>query len=535
MRMSAPMFAVAILSLLLCWTAGCDRGGGPEPSPADPQAGDEAAPESPVAGDSVPEEINVLCGTSFGPPMEELKDRYKKATGGEVILTFGGSEDHLPKVKLKSTGDVYVSHTPYMQYTRDANAMLREVEVGFLAPVLVAQKGNPKGLERIEDLAQPGLKVVLPNPDYSTCGEMVFGLLEKKGIKDAVMANVGNDLVKHHAQVGNQLKLGARDAGIMWNGVAHNFLDSIELVPIPYEYDEEIRVAVMGLSYTKKKESVERFLDFVAKHGKDVFQAYNYVKVEPGSDEAESETPTPEPSADEAATDDLGPGRLLLFCGAGLRPPVAEAVEQFTASRNTTIECDYAGSEVQLSRIKLTGRGDLYMPGDVHYVNLAADQGLIRSQQDVCYFVPVIMVRKGNPKDIRNLKDLVRPGIKLGLGDPKACAIGRTASTIFEKSGIDESNLPVAFRAVTVNELGNHVQLGTLDAAIVWDAVAAQFADDAETVAIPAEQNVISTVGVGVLKSSEHPQHASAFVDYLTSAEGRATFRKHGYTVDSPL
>jgi len=224
------------------------------------------------------DEIKVLCGSSFRDPMEKLVEWYEKETGNHVALVFGGSEDHLPKVKTKSIGDAFVSHTPYMQYTKDADALLREVEVGFLAPVLVVRKGNPEKLQRIEDLARPGLKVVLPNPEYSTCGEMVSKLLDAKQIKEAVLKNVGNDLVKHHSEVGNQLKLGARDAGIMWNGVAHNYLDSIEIIPGPYEYEETIRVAVMGLSYSKKPEKLETFLDFVEKHGKEVFTEFGYVK-----------------------------------------------------------------------------------------------------------------------------------------------------------------------------------------------------------------------------------------------------------------
>ena len=224
------------------------------------------------------EEIEILCGTSFRPPMEELLKLYEKKTGGRAVLALGGSEDHLPKVKLKAMGDVYVTHTPYMQYTKEADALLREVQVGFLAPVLVAAKGNPKKLARFEDLARPGLRVVLPNPKYSTCGEMVFKLLEKKKIQGAVLKNVGNDLVKHHATVGNHVKLGALDAGIMWNGVAHNFRDAIDIIPLPYEYDNEIRVAAVGLSYTKRREAVQEFLDFVEKHGQRIFTEFGYVK-----------------------------------------------------------------------------------------------------------------------------------------------------------------------------------------------------------------------------------------------------------------
>jgi len=103
-------------------------------------------------------------------------------------------------------------------------------------------------------------------------------LLDKKGIKDAVLKNVDGAMVRDHAKVGNHLKLGTRDAGIMWNGVAKNFADDIEIVEVPYEYDQEIGVSVMGLSYTKNKDKVEKFLDFVDKHGKDVFAEFGYVK-----------------------------------------------------------------------------------------------------------------------------------------------------------------------------------------------------------------------------------------------------------------
>lgn len=224
------------------------------------------------------DEIMVLCGTSFGPPTEKLIEMFKKETGVKAVISFGGSEDLLPQVKIGRVGDVFITHDPYMKYTKDEGAMLRWIHVGHVAPALVVKKGNPKKLKRFEDLARPGLRVLLPNPDYSTCGEMVFGLMKKKGNKEAVLKNVGNAMFRSHADIGNKMKLGAGDAAIMWKGVAHNYRDAIEIVPYPYEYDEEIRVGVIGLSYTKNKAEVERFLKFVDKHGKAVFKEFGYVK-----------------------------------------------------------------------------------------------------------------------------------------------------------------------------------------------------------------------------------------------------------------
>jgi len=251
----------------------------PTTSPAAPEtAADSAAPSEAAPAPSPAGELVILCGTSFRPPTEKLVEMYKQETGQTAVLSFGGSEELLPQVKLKAGGDLFITHDPYLDKTEEFGAMLRWVRVGYLAPCLVVPKGNPKKIAKIEDLAKPGLQVLLNNPEYSTCGEMVMALLEKKGIKDQVLANVGNAMFKHHSEIGTKLQLGFGDAGIMWNGVAHNFLDAVEVVPAPYEYDQEVRVGVIGLSYAQNKERVEAFLKFAEQHGEKVFTEFGYVK-----------------------------------------------------------------------------------------------------------------------------------------------------------------------------------------------------------------------------------------------------------------
>lgn len=231
--------------------------------------GKEAAQES---------KLVILCGNSFIPPTEVLIAEFKARTGVDGIFTTGGSEDLLPNVKAKSLGDIFITHDPYLDYTKDVGAYADEMPVGFVAPVLVVQKENPEKLRRIEDLTRPGLRVALSNPKYSTCGEMVFRLLEKKGIKDKVMKNVGNRLTKGHSNLGNLIKTQAVDAVVMWNGVANTFKEHLEVVRTPYEYDSEIRVRVIGLNYSKRPKVVKQFMEFVRAEGEQIFAEHGYVK-----------------------------------------------------------------------------------------------------------------------------------------------------------------------------------------------------------------------------------------------------------------
>jgi len=238
----------------------------------------------------------------------------------------------------------------------------------------------------------------------------------------------------------------------------------------------------------------------------------------------------------ESTKERAGEKELLLYCGAGIRPPVAELTETFSREHGVKIVTDFAGSEVLISKIKLIRRGDLYMPGDKYYVEQAAKEGMIHSSKKVCYFVPTILVQKGNPKEIHTLEGLLKPGVKLGLGDAKACAIGRKCKKIFAENNIPwadvEKNLK--FQSQTVNELGMQIQAKSLDAVIVWDAIARYYSEYGDEVAIPVEQNVISTVDIGVLKFTKDRELAEKFVAFLTSGRGQEIFRKHNYSTEVP-
>jgi len=234
--------------------------------------------------------------------------------------------------------------------------------------------------------------------------------------------------------------------------------------------------------------------------------------------------------ADEAAQE------LIVYCGAGLRLPMSEMIQAFEQQNRAKIAVDYAGSEMLLGKITLAMRGDVYIPGDKHYVDQADEKGWVTGRKMLCYFVPVILVAQSNPKRITALGDLMKPNIRLGLGDPNACAIGRKTWKILNKNGISQDDLHenLIYQSLTVNDLGVQVKTGNLDVAIVWDAVAAQYADVTEQVEIPTEHNVISTIEGAVLSFSEHKELAARFVDFLASDKGRAIFQKYHYTVEQP-
>jgi molybdate transport system substrate-binding protein len=143
----------------------------------------------------------------------------------------------------------------------------------------------------------------------------------------------------------------------------------------------------------------------------------------------------------------------------------------------------------------------------------------------------VLIVQPGNPKKIKTLQDLTKPGIRIGLGDPEAVAIGRAArETMVKAGGWEKAKKNVVMTAQNVSELSNAVKLKQVDAAIVWNAIAAMYnTKELATVTIPAKQAVCSPVPVGVVAYTKFPKEAKAYMEFLASPEATKIFLKHGF------
>ncbi len=245
-------------------------------------------------------------------------------------------------------------------------------------------------------------------------------------------------------------------------------------------------------------------------------------------------TPTPVTTVSPTSLQTAAPtgtSSVMVYSGAGMRKPMDEIGTVFEQKYGVAVNYNYAGSNTLLSQIELTQEGDVYMPGATMYIETAKEKGFVDYEQNVAYHVPVIAVPEGNPANITCLEDLTTPGVKVVLGDPKAAACGKIAKQILEKNGIfDAVDANVIACAATVNELVVYTCMGTTDASIIWKASLVGTENETDTIEIPKEQNIIKIIPIGTLTFSESQNMAKQFVDFVTSAEGKAIFEKHGFT-----
>jgi molybdate transport system substrate-binding protein len=228
-------------------------------------------------------------------------------------------------------------------------------------------------------------------------------------------------------------------------------------------------------------------------------------------------------------------GRLTVFAGAASQPATKEVARLFTAETGIPVDCTFGGSGTVLNQIRIEHFGDIYLPGSDDYMDKAEQEGLVDpvSRRVVCWLLPVICVPKGNPKQIKGLADLARPGLRVTIGDPRSVCLGSIAKAALEKAGIYAAvEKRVVTYAADCQQVANLIRMDEVDAAIGYDVFQRQSPDLMD--AIPFAGATAVNVPAAVVTFSKHKVEAQRFADYLAGPKGREVFTRHGYTVDKP-
>ncbi|MGM0471109.1 MAG: molybdate ABC transporter substrate-binding protein [Bacillota bacterium] len=222
---------------------------------------------------------------------------------------------------------------------------------------------------------------------------------------------------------------------------------------------------------------------------------------------------------------------LLVYCGAGLKKPMQELGQQFEAKYGIKVDYQFNGSGALFNQIKTVQSGDLYMPGDVWYLDQLEEtkyQGAsdyIYQSQPVAYHTPVVVTPNSNPAGIKEFNDLAKSDLKAILGD-ESVAIGRITKKILSK--VDFTVDPIA-KMGTVNQVAMTLAMGQGEAGIVWRANYDIFSDRLKMIEIPRDINEIKDLSIAVLETSKEREAAVKFMNFVASQEGKAVFADYGY------
>lgn len=218
----------------------------------------------------------------------------------------------------------------------------------------------------------------------------------------------------------------------------------------------------------------------------------------------------------------------------GPAPAMKEAAAAFEAKSGVRVAVTAGPADQWMKKARRDA--DIIFSGSEHMMTSFANalKGVLLEETiDPIYIRPsAILVRPGNPKQITGFADLLKPDMKVlvvngagqtGLWEDVAGRLGRIDDVrAFRRNiGAFTGNSGEAKKLWTSDP--------TFDAWLIWNIWEISNDDLADQVAIEPERRIWRDCGVALTRRGAHNDTAKAFLEFLTSPEGRAIFEKWGW------
>ncbi len=246
-----------------------------------------------------------------------------------------------------------------------------------------------------------------------------------------------------------------------------------------------------------------------------------------GSDGSAGSTAPATPSASTSSAASGVTGTVTVFAAASLTGTFTTLGKQFeTANPGSTVTFSFAGSSTLATQITSGAPADVFAAASPATMKTVTDAGQNSSATKV--FVRnqlVIAVPKGDPKGIKDLPGLVKPGVKVALcADAVPC--GAAAKKALAAAGV---NLTPVTLEQDVKSALSKVTLGEVDAALVYRTDVLAAGEKVEGLEFPESAKAINDYPIATLKGGRNPAGGKAWVDYVTSSTGQAVLTKAGF------
>ena len=237
-----------------------------------------------------------------------------------------------------------------------------------------------------------------------------------------------------------------------------------------------------------------------------------------------------------ALRDNRGQGHggepLEVYCAETLRESLTAIAAEYEAEYGQRVLLHPGPSQTILVNLELNKKGDLFIPADESFIELARKKNLITTVEDVARMNPVVIVRRDYGKEIASWEDFIAPGVRVCIANTESTAIGKILKRELTASKRwDGVAARVTTYAGNISEVRNNVVLGTVDAGIVWDMIAEQVKDKVKIVHLPELDKAGALAQMALANSSQQPLAARRFARFIRAKDkGAVHLTKAGFT-----
>ncbi|MBL8153150.1 MAG: molybdate ABC transporter substrate-binding protein [Anaerolineae bacterium] len=260
------------------------------------------------------ETVVVFAAASLTDAFEEIGTAFEADHADvRVVFSFAGSSTLATQLVEGAPSDVFASaNFKQMQVVIDAGRMAEPVVIfARNRLVVIVPAENPGRIETLDDLARPGLRLVLaaegvPVRDYTEAMLDQMAATDEYGpaYRTAVLVNVVSE-EDNVRQVAAKVALGEADAGIVYlSDMTPNLSDQVMSIAVPDEFNTVAAYPIGVITDSAAPRLAQAFVDFVlSDEGQAILGRWNFLGKCPDANRAEA---TPEATTSPEATDRAG-------------------------------------------------------------------------------------------------------------------------------------------------------------------------------------------------------------------------------------
>ncbi len=221
-------------------------------------------------------------------------------------------------------------------------------------------------------------------------------------------------------------------------------------------------------------------------------------------------------------------GSITVFAAASLTEAFTALAAAFhTVNPRTHVAFSFAGSPALAQQIDNGAPADVFASASNANMQQVIDAGAARTAVPFARNRMIVVTPPGNPAHVRGVADLADPAVKVAICQAQV-PCGVTAAAVFAAAGVQVT--PVTYEP-DVKSVLTKVELGEVDAGIVYVSDARAARSRVEALPIPKDRNALTTYPIARLRASAQPQVAQAFIDFVLSDKGAAALAAAGFTV----
>lgn len=235
--------------------------------------------------------LTVFAAASLTDAFTEIGKKYEtEHPGVKVSFNFAGSQQLAQQITLGAPADVFASANEKQLLAAAEAGRVNDTQIKKFASnrlVVIYPKDNPAGLETLQDLSKPNLKLVLADASVPV-GAYSLEFLDKAsqdsafdpGFKEQVLKNVVSNEENVRAVL-SKVALGEADAGIVYTSdISAAMAGQVSNLEIPDSLNVPASYVIAPLVDSPQIKAAQDFIDLLlSPEGQSILSRYGFIPI----------------------------------------------------------------------------------------------------------------------------------------------------------------------------------------------------------------------------------------------------------------